>query len=94
MKKTFVVKLIPPRKTFSQDMSVEERNIMIKHVEYWNGLKNKGIVLLFGPVLDPNGTYGLGIIEADNIEEVVEYIKYDPAIIINKFEYYEFLAVK
>lgn len=92
-KKFFVLKLIPPRPTFAQDMSEEERNIMQQHVVYWTELMNKDIAIIFGPVLDPNGVYGLGIIKADSEEEVNELISNDPAVQINKYEYYAMMAV-
>lgn len=63
-KKHFVVRLIPPRPTFAADMTEEERAIMAAHGAYWRGLMNRGIALLFGPVLDPAGVWGLGILEA------------------------------
>ena len=64
MKKHFALKLIAPRLTFAKDMSAEERAIMQQHVAYWKGLMDAGNVLVFGPVIDPKGVYGLGIVEA------------------------------
>jgi uncharacterized protein len=36
-------------------------------------------MLVFGPVLDPNGVYGLGIVAVDNEERVSGLISKDPA---------------
>ena len=93
MKKHFVLKLIPPRPTFAQDMTTEERSIMQQHVVYWTDLMNKGFALAFGPVIDPTGIYGLGIIEVDNLEQVNEFIANDPANGLNKYEFYPMMAV-
>ena len=93
MKKYFVLYLNPPRPTFAQDMSAEERNIMMLHVAYWNDLMNKRYTLAFGPVIDPSGVYGLGIIAADNEEQVKNFITNDPANGLNKYEYYPMMAV-
>jgi uncharacterized protein len=92
-KKFFALKLIPPRPTFSQDMSPEERSIMLQHVAYWTDLMNKGFVIVFGPVLDPAGVYDLGVIEVDDDAQVQSFIANDPATSINKYEYYPMMAV-
>ncbi len=89
----YALYLNPPRPTFMQDMSNEERGIMQKHVGYWNDLMQKGKVLAFGPVLDPKGAYGLGIVEVENEEEVKTMIANDPANGLNNYEYYLMKAV-
>ena len=40
---------------------------------------NKVSVIAFGPVINPNGVYGLGIIEVDTVEQVNDLITNDPA---------------
>ncbi len=92
-KKHFALKLIPCRPTFAQDMTPEERAIMQQHVVYWKDLMDKGKVLVFGPVMDPKAVYGLGIIEAENEEEVKSFIANDPATKINTYEFYPMRAV-
>ena len=92
-KKHYALKLLPSRPTFAQDMTSEERAIMIQHTAYWRDLMNKGFVLVFGPVIDPSAVYGLGIIEADNEEQVRDFIANDPATKINTYEFYPMLAV-
>jgi uncharacterized protein YciI len=92
-KKHFALKLIPCRPTFAQDMTPEERAIMQQHVVYWRDLMDKGKVLVFGPVMDPKAVYGLGIIEAENEEEVKAFIANDPATKINTYEFYPMRAV-
>lgn len=79
-KKYFVAKLIPPRPTFHLDMAEEERRIMQEHAAYWMNLTDKRIVIAFGPVLDPQGVYGLGIIEAENEDMVNNLLTNDPAV--------------
>ena len=82
-----------PRPTFAQDMTAEERAIMQQHVAYWTNLMNKGFVLAFGPVIDPKGVYGLGIVEVDNPEQLNEFITNDPANGLNRYEFYPMMAV-
>jgi hypothetical protein len=59
----FFLKLIAPRPTFATDMSEAERKMMQEHVVYWKGRQDKGEVLVFGPVMDPKGSYGMGVVE-------------------------------
>src|SRR5512139_1392725 len=92
MKKYFALKLIPSRPDFAQTMTDEERTIMQQHIAYWRDYMNKGKVIVFGPVLDPNAVYGLGIVTVDEEEEVKALIAGDPASRINGYEYYPMLA--
>ena len=92
-KQFFALKLIPPRPTFAQDMTEEERSIMQEHVAYWMGLMKQGKVVVFGPVLDPQGVYGLGVVAVDSEEEVKQMTASDPAIKVNRYEYYPMKAI-
>jgi uncharacterized protein len=87
-KKHFVLKLIPPRPTFAEDMTEKEKNIMKQHAAYWKDKADGGIVLVYGPVLDPKGAYGLGIIEVDNEDQARSFAEDDPTVKsgINKIE--------
>lgn len=79
-RKHFLIKLIPPRPTFAQDMTKEERSIMKQHAVYWKDKAEKGIVLIYGPVLDPIGTYGLGIVEVEDEDQARTFAADDPAV--------------
>jgi uncharacterized protein YndB with AHSA1/START domain/uncharacterized protein YciI len=79
-RRCFLCRLIPPRPTFAQDMSADERKVMNDHVAYWTGLAHKGVAKVFGPVADPKGVYGVGIIDANDERELDELKKDDPAI--------------
>lgn len=94
-KKHFVVRLIPPRSTFFTDMNDEERAIMVAHGAYWRDLMARGHAILFGPVLDPKGVWGLGVVEAANPDEVHALCADDPSIKsgLNTPEILEFRAV-
>ena len=79
-KKHFIIKLIPPRPTFAQDMTEEERKIMGEHSIYWRDMAARGIALVYGPVLDSGGAYGLGIIEAETENQALSLAEGDPAV--------------
>ena len=76
----FVFRLIPPRPSFPLDMSTDERATMLEHIEYWSSLTAQGRVLAFGPVGDPRGAYGIGIVLAENQAESEALRDRDPAI--------------
>ncbi|MDR3595647.1 YciI family protein [Clostridium sp.] len=94
-KKHYVLKSFPSRPTFMQDMTEEERTVMHEHIAYWTDKAEKGIAIVFGPVFDPKGGYGLGIIEVENEDEVHNLIKDDPAVKsgIQRTEFYPMRAV-
>jgi uncharacterized protein YciI len=92
-KKHFALRLLPSRPDFAQTMSDNEKRIMQEHVQYWKKYMDKGMVHVFGPVLDPKGVYGLGVVSVDSEEQLNEFINNDPAAKINKYEYYPMMAV-
>ena len=78
MKRHFLIKLIPPRPSFAQDMTNEERQLMQSHVAYWTELAETGVALLFGPVSDPAGSYGIGVVAVEQEEQVAVLTDNDP----------------
>jgi uncharacterized protein YciI len=76
----YVYRLIPPRPTFDQDMSVDERAVMDEHVVYWGGLLEAGRVVVYGPVRDATGAWGLGVLRAESPDAALEMVLGDPAI--------------
>jgi uncharacterized protein len=76
----FVYKLIPPRPTFPVDMTEAEAAIMEQHFAYWNRFAQRGIVIVLGPVLDPSGTWGLGVVAGDDPDDINALGAEDPAV--------------
>jgi len=91
-KKYFAAKLISPRPTFPYDMSDDEKLLMKQHSDFWKVLMANKKAIVVGPVLDPKGPYGFGIVIADSEEEACLLLKDDPAQRISKFEIYQMLA--
>ena len=92
-KKHFFVKLVPPRPTFVADMTDPEKAVMQQHVVYWGQLLEKGIAIAYGPVLDPKGAYGVGVLCVSSDEELQEVMANDPANGLNKYEFAPMRAV-
>lgn len=79
--KRYVYKLIPPRPTFDTDMSESEAAIMGKHFSYWEGQLATGKVVIYGPVQEATGTWGLAVVEADDEADVRAIGDSDPAVV-------------
>jgi uncharacterized protein len=78
--KLFLFRLLPPRPDFAQTLTQAEQDAMQQHAAYWKRLLADGRVVVFGPVADPEGVWGLGVVRADTHEEVVTIAQRDPAI--------------
>ncbi len=76
----FVFGLIPPRPDFATTTTGDERATMAVHFAYWSGLTQQGKVLAFGPVDDPSGHYGIGIVMAEDMNEAASIRDGDPAM--------------
>jgi uncharacterized protein YciI len=76
----FFLKLIPPRPTFATDMSETEREAMQRHAAYLAELIEKGTGIAFGPVFDPAGVFGMGIVEAEDEPAARALTDRDPAV--------------
>ena len=76
----FLCRLTPPRVTFAVDMSDDEKALMQTHAAWWLDQIAKGVALLFGPVLDPEGPWGLGIVEVDDESKARALAAGDPVI--------------
>jgi uncharacterized protein YciI len=77
---TFVMRLIAPRPTFALDMTDEEREIMGRHAAHWQPLVEAGDMVVFGPVLDDTGSYGLGVVDSDDEEALRAHAAQDPVV--------------
>ena len=76
----FLYRLLPPRPSFPQDMSPEETDVMNRHLGYWQDLLDRKVALAFGPVLDPEGTWGLGLLDLDDEQAARAVGEDDPAV--------------
>jgi uncharacterized protein YciI len=76
----FVFRLKSPRPDFALDMTDEEREIMGRHAAHWQPLVDSGDMVVFGPVLDETGSWGLGVVESDDEEELRRLAAEDPAV--------------
>jgi uncharacterized protein len=76
----FYVKLIPPRPTFAQDISDDERAIMGAHQAYTRRYFDAGNVLAYGPVLCSDGAFGIALVEFPDEASAHAVFAEDPGI--------------
>ena len=53
---------------------------MSRHAAHWQPLVDSGQMVVFGPVLDSTGSWGLGVVEADDEDELRAFAAGDPAV--------------
>jgi uncharacterized protein YciI len=89
-KQHYYFELIPPRPTFPQDITSDERDLMEKHATYFQQHFDLGMLLLYGPVMAPRGAFGLGILEVADETEARQFAENDPSVRagLNRFELY------
>jgi uncharacterized protein YciI len=90
----FLFRLIPPRADFAQTMTDDERATMAEHLSYWEQLMADGKVLVYGPVADPEGVWGMGVMRVADRAEVLEIGERDPSVVsgLNTFEVFEIMG--
>ncbi len=61
-------------------MTDEERGIMGWHAAHWQPLIDSGQMVVFGPVLDGTGSWGIGVVEAEDEVELRAFAAKDPVV--------------
>ena len=90
----FLFRLIPPRADFAQTMTPAEQDAMASHQDYWQQLLRDGKVVVYGPVADPEGVWGMGVLRAVSRAQVLEIGNSDPSVLagVNTFEVFEIMG--
>jgi uncharacterized protein YciI len=78
MMATWLYILRPPRQTFSDDMTEEEREVTQAHVAYLRQLLDDGKLVLAGPSLSP--LFGIVVLDADDEDEARRIASADPFV--------------
>jgi uncharacterized protein len=79
--KYFLCKLIPPRPTFSMEMTDQEKAVMQKHADYWREQASKRFAIVVGPVLDPKGVWGVAVLAVEDEAHLQQVTQNDPAML-------------
>ncbi len=62
---------------------------MGQHAAYCRGFYEGGKLLLYGPVFDPEGSFGLAVVQFDTEAELQQFMAEDPTVKagLNRFTY-------
>ena len=77
---TFILRLIAPRPNFAQTLTDSEREIMSSHAAHWRPYLERGDMVVFGPVLTDEDSYGLAVVETDDEQALREFAAGDPVV--------------
>ena len=77
---TFVLRLIAPRPNFAQTLTESERAIMGRHAAHWSPYLERGDMVVFGPVLTDDDSFGLAVVETDDEQALREFAAQDPVV--------------
>jgi len=53
---------------------------MDRHAAHWQPYIDSGQMVIFGPVLDDTGSWGLGVVESEDEGELRAFAARDPAV--------------
>lgn len=76
----FVLRLKAPRPQFAQTITDGEREIMGRHAAHWRPYLDRGDMLVFGPVLTDDDSYGLAVVETDDEQALRDFAAKDPVV--------------
>lgn len=77
---TFVLRLIAPRPNFAQTMTDSEREVMSRHAAHWRPYLERGDMVVFGPVLTDEDSFGLAVVDTDDEQALREFAAQDPVV--------------
>ncbi len=83
----FVLRLIAPRPNFAQTLTDSEREIMNGHAAHWRPYLERGDMVVFGPVLTDEDSYGLAVIETGDERALREFAAQDPVVTTGTAEF-------
>ena len=77
---TFVLRLIAPRPQFAQTITEAEREIMNRHAAHWRPYLERGEMVVFGPILTEQDSYGLAVVDTGDEQALREFAAQDPVV--------------
>jgi hypothetical protein len=77
---TFVLRLKAPRPNFAQTLTDAEREIMGRHAAHWRPYLERGDMVVFGPVLTDEDSYGLAVVETHDEQGLRDFAAQDPVV--------------
>lgn len=92
----YLCKFIPPRADFLPTLTDQERAWMGQHGVFLDDLTARGIVVAHGPVMDPNGGYGVSLWQIAEGQNIAALTAEDPIIKngVGHYEHFPMLHLK
>jgi uncharacterized protein YciI len=85
----FFCKFILQRADFLKTMTPDEAKLLKSHGGYLQGLLEQGKVLAHGPVIEPQGGFGLSLFDVQDEKELSQLTDQDPMILAGVGAHYE-----
>ncbi|GJE74073.1 YciI family protein [Methylorubrum suomiense] len=76
----FLLRLTPPRPSFPFDATEAEKALFSEHAAYWIARAGEGRAIAVGPVFEPDSTWGLALVEAEDEAGALALGADDPVI--------------
>jgi uncharacterized protein len=76
----FVLRLKAPRPQFAQTLTDAEREIMGRHAAHWQPYLDRGDMVVFGPVLTDDDSYGIAVVETEDEQALRDFAAQDPVV--------------
>ena len=76
----FVLRLKAPRPNFAQTLTDAEREIMGRHAAHWQPYLERGDMVVFGPVLTDDDSYGIAVVETEDEQALRDFAAQDPVV--------------
>lgn len=77
---TFVLRLIAPRPDFADTLTDSERAILGRHAAHWAEYLERGDMVVLGPVLTEEDSYGIAVVETDDEQALRQFAAQDPVV--------------
>jgi uncharacterized protein YciI len=74
------LRLIAPRPRFAETLTDAERATMDRHAAHWRPYLERGDLVVFGPILTDEDSYGLAVVETDDEQALLEFAAEDPVV--------------
>ena len=84
---TFVLRLIAPRPRFAETLTESEREIMGRHAAHWTPYLERGDMVVFGPILTEDDSYGIAVVETDDEQALRDFAARDPVVTTGTAEF-------
>ena len=78
--KYYLCKYLPPRADFLATMTDDERTWMGRHGAFLDDLLAKGQIVAHGPVIDPDGSYGVSLYQIEDDQDIEAITALDPIV--------------